>query len=268
MNLVIGNTSQLSYYFPDDYTKVSSREVDMDSLCTTKWDSVYICFAEQRTYLANSTDETVKNLFWDTNVSKTLAMIERLKSVSKKVVYYSTAELWNRTNGPVNVTDAFSYYENSYTSSKRQITDILKDKDKYPNVSILYPFNFNGIHRSEKYLMGKIFWSIQNMERITIGDVYYYREMLHPSMIVDASLRCDAGKDEIIGSGRLVYVRDFIQALYRKFGLRYNDFVTEEITSESIYRKNIFYSSMKNDKYNVDSLLDMTVSELRNGEIL
>jgi len=268
VNLVIGNTSQLSYYFPNDYIKISSREVDVDSLCVTHWDSVYICFAEQRTYLANSTDEAVKNLFWDTNVSKTLDIIEKLKTVSKKVVYYSTAELWNKTNGPVKVTDEFSYYKNSYTDSKRQITDVLKDKDKYSNISILYPFNFNGVYRGEKYLMGKIFRSIRNKERITIGDVYYYREMLHPSMVVDASLKSNPGEDMIVGSGRVVYVKDFIQSLYKRFDLKYTDLVIEQIETESIYRKNIFYSSEETNTYNVDLLLEQTSKELMNGELL
>ena len=43
-NLVIGNTSQLSKYFPDDYRKISSRNINDNDL-HGKWDSVYITFA-------------------------------------------------------------------------------------------------------------------------------------------------------------------------------------------------------------------------------
>ena len=31
-NLVIGNTSQLSYYFPDDYEKISSRDINFTEI--------------------------------------------------------------------------------------------------------------------------------------------------------------------------------------------------------------------------------------------
>ena len=52
-NLVIGNTSQLAYYFPDDYEKISSRNIEFKN---ENYDRVYICFAEQRTYLKNNRD--------------------------------------------------------------------------------------------------------------------------------------------------------------------------------------------------------------------
>jgi nucleoside-diphosphate-sugar epimerase len=263
MNLVVGSTSQLSRYFPDDnHVKVSSRDIDISSLTSRTWDAVYICFAEQRTYLANSTEQEIKDLFWKTNVGKTLAAIEALHKVSNKIVYYSTAELWNNTNGPVNVTDSFCYHSNSYTESKREITDVLKDKKKYPKVSILYPFNFNSIHRGDQYLFGKIFGSILSKRPIIIGDVSYYREMLHPSMIVDASMKCKEGVDEIVGSGRVVFVKDFIKLLYGKLNLIYEDFVTEQVTSPSIYRRNIFYAQRQTDTYSVDVMLDRTTKEL------
>ena len=137
MNLVLGSTSQLSRYFPDNYAKVSARELDLDALTKTRWDAVYICFAEQRTYLANALDENTRNLFWNTNVDKTLGIIERLQEVTDKIVYYSTAELWNNTSGPVNVTDSVSFHKNNYTDSKWHITQILRDKKKYPKVSVL-----------------------------------------------------------------------------------------------------------------------------------
>lgn len=264
MNLVLGSTSQLSQYFPDSYAKVSSRELDVDTLSKTHWDAVYVCFAEQRTYLANAIDENIRNLFWNVNVDKTLSIIERLQEVTDKVVYYSTAELWNKTHGPVKVTDSYLYHDNNYTRSKHQITEILKNKQKYPKVSILYPFNFNSIHRGEQYLFGKVFKSIINREPVTIGDVYYYRELLHPKMVVDASIDVEAGIDEIVGSGRTTFVKDFIELLYTCYGLSYNDLVTEQTSQESIYRKNIFYSAVRNEKYDVDRLIDLTLKDLEN----
>jgi hypothetical protein len=50
MNLVIGDTSQQSYYYPSDYKKISSRSVDLEFLQRNQFDSVYITFAEQRIY--------------------------------------------------------------------------------------------------------------------------------------------------------------------------------------------------------------------------
>lgn len=262
MNLVLGSTSQLSKYFPEDYAKVSARGIDLDALTKTHWDAVYICFAEQRTYLANAIDENITNLFWSTNVDKTIEIVDRLQPFTNKIVYYSTAELWNNTHGPVKITDPFDYHPNNYTKSKAEVTNILKDKQKYPKVSILYPFNFNSVYRGEQYLFGKVFKSLLNKAPVTLGDVYYYRELLHPKMVVDASIIAKFGVDEIIGSGRVVYVKDFIELLYLYSGLSYNDLVTEQTTHESIYRKNVFYSALRNENCDVDQLIDLTLKDL------
>jgi nucleoside-diphosphate-sugar epimerase len=263
-NLVIGNTSQLSYYFPKNYIKVSSRNLNLKELSFEKWDSVYICFAEQRTYLANAVDENTRNMFWSTNVDMTLETIEKIQNCCNRIVYYSTAELWNKTIGPINVTDPFSYHNNNYTESKKHITDILKDKKKYPKVSIFYPFNFNGVYRGDKYLFGKIFDSIKNKTKIVIGDTDFYRELLHPQMIVNASISWDTiGEDYLIGSGRLLHVGDFIKRLYSEFDMDYNEFVEENITSTSFYRLNIFYSSVYNSEFCGDKLFEITVKELK-----
>ena len=52
-SLIIGDTSQLSYYFPDDYISISSRNIDFNYLKNNKWDNVYITYAEQRIYENN-----------------------------------------------------------------------------------------------------------------------------------------------------------------------------------------------------------------------
>ena len=81
-------------------------------------------------------------------------------------------------------------------------------------------------------------------------------------MVVDASINATAGVDEIVGSGRVVYVKDFIELLYMYSGLSYNDMVTEDNSRESIYRKNIFYSAVRHENYDVDRLIDLTLKEL------
>lgn len=263
-NLVIGSSSQLGHYFPEDYVCVSSRDYDLDSLCDREWDSVYICFAEQRTYLAHSHDKAISDLFWYTNLTKTKDTILRLQEVADKIVYYSTAELWNNTCGPVSDGMPFRYHANNYTSSKEAITIELKDKSKYPKVSIVYPFNFNSIHRGDKYLFGRVFGSIVGNERITIGDTDYHRELLHPKMVVEGSIALtEPGKDLVLGSGRLVHVGDFIRSLYDFFGKDYGEYVQHDHGTPSIYRTNIFYSANKCSGFDSVRLFELTVSELK-----
>ena len=78
-NLIIGNTSQLSYYFPLDYDRISSRNIDYPSIINKKYDSIYILFAEQRTFL--NEDE---NFFIKTNVDYTIDVINNLKNHCNK----------------------------------------------------------------------------------------------------------------------------------------------------------------------------------------
>lgn len=267
-NLVIGNTSQLSMYFPssDDYVAISSRNIDIEKLTSERWNTVHVCFAEQRTYLASSTDSSIRDLFWETNCGKTLSLIDDLKKHAQKIIYYSTAELWNKAFGPIDASMPYCFYENHYTSSKAHTSSVLKDKDKYPNVMVVYPFNFNSVHRKGQYLFGKVFDSISNKKIIEIGDTHFYREMLHPKMVVDATLKfVSQGNlgDTMVGSGRLIYIDDFIKRLYEKFGLNSENYIRRVISEPSKYRQHIFYSSEYNSEYGEDKLLNFLVNELK-----
>lgn len=260
-NLVIGNTSQLSYYFPNTYTKISSRNIDLKDLQKTKWDSVYICFAEQRTYIANSEDISVRESFWNTNYSKVLEVIDALQGCANRIVYYSTAELWNKLTGPISADIEYSYHSNSYTDSKCKISTELRNKQKYPKVVIGYPFNFNSIYRKSGYLFSEIFDSILNNLPISIGDVDYYREILHPQMVVDMSMNLD--KDAIIGSGRVIHIGDFIRSLYCHFSLNPDEMISYRSYTPSSYRNFIFYSHIHRPQYGEDVLFALTVKELK-----
>ena len=262
-NLVIGSSSQLSRYFPEDYEKLSSRNINLNYIQSKKWDSVYICYAEQRTYLANSENSDIRNLFWDTNFTSILNLIDIFKPISRKIVYYSTAELWNKSNGPIDISMPFNFYSNHYTDSKKATSFELKNKDKYPNVCVAYPFNFNSIYRGNGYLFGKIFKSIINNEKISVGDLDYYREIIHPSMVVDASIsHQEIGIDFIIGSGRLVHIQDFVKQLYKHFNLNYDLMVDSDDTIKSIYRTNLFYSKKLNLNFSSDKVFELTVNEI------
>ena len=82
-NLVIGNTSQLSHYFPNDYQKISSRNIDFTKLCSKKYDKVFLLFAEQRTFLNESED-----FFLKTNFDYTLDVINKFKDISNNIIIY------------------------------------------------------------------------------------------------------------------------------------------------------------------------------------
>lgn len=268
-SLVVGSTSQLARYLPRDFVHISSRDIDTAALRRDEWDDAYICFAEQRTYLASDPSDDVRRMFHHTNVEKTLEVIDALHPVCRKILYFSTAELWNARSGPVHPSDGYAFHRNHYTESKERISLILRDKSRYPKVSVAYPFNFNSVHRGGQYLFGKIFGSILKETPITVGDLDYYREMLHPTMVAAAaveSARTDPlGTDLIIGSGRLIHVGDFIRRLYLRFGMDMDKMATSDPTnppSPSIYRKCLFHSHRHDPRFSEDSLINLFVYEL------
>jgi len=231
-DLLIGNTSQLSYYFPSHIKKISSRNIDKN-IFEQKWNNVYICFAEQRTFKKEDL------LFDKINFEYTKNIIENLKA--KIIIYYSTAELWNNTVGEINLELPYNYHSSDYVLSKEKITNQIKQN--YSNVKIMYPFNFNSKYRMPPFLFGKVINSIIERKKIILGDTYYYRELLHPSFIVNESL--NQTNDKIIGTGKLVFINDFIRSLYFAFGMNYEEYVQEDLQQHSIYRKNIFYNNTR-----------------------
>lgn len=252
MNLVIGNTSQLAHYFPDDYEKISSRNIDFEKY-NNHYDRVYICFAEQRTYITDNWE-----IFFKTNVDYTLSVIDHFSQISNNVIVYGTSELWNNWDGPINIYTPFNYKLSNYVESKDMlISDIHR---RYDNVIVLHPFNFNSIYRKDGFLFSKIFDSIVNQKQITIGNTYFYRELLHPKFVVEQSIK--ARQDEIIGSGRLIFVNDFIRSLYSHFNLRYDDYVTEDFSENITSNEKIFYLKSRRILYN--DLFNDTVIELTN----
>lgn len=253
MNLIIGNTSQLSFYFPEDYQRISSRGIDFSKYTDKFYDSVYICFAEQRTFL----EKDNWHLFYDINVKYTLQVVDFFQKISKRIVVYGTYDLWNRVSGPIKVTDEFNHNISDYNLSKRVLVEELKRRH-YDNLVILYPFNFNSTHRKSGFLFYKIFDSIINEKKIEIGDTYVYRDMVHPKFVVQQSIL--ANKDEIIGSGRLIFVNDFIRNLYKHFHLNYDDLVLELPIYNLHIEREIAYLDSKECLY--DKLLEDTIEDI------
>ena len=88
-NLIIGNTSQLAYYFDNTYEKISARNIDFENFKLRNFDRVYICFAEQRTFNRSLT----LNDFMKVNYDYTLKFINFFKERSRQIIFYSTIDL-------------------------------------------------------------------------------------------------------------------------------------------------------------------------------
>ncbi len=249
-NLIIGKTSQLSYYFPENYERIPSRNIDLESFKDKLYNRVYICFSEQRTFITNN-----KNIFIDTNVNYTLKILDFFTKIANKVIIYGTSELWNGYQGPVSINLSFKYNYSDYIYSKELMINNIKSKN-YNNVIILHPFNFNSIYRKSGFLFSKIFDSIINNKKITIGNTYFYRDLIHPKYVVERSILAES--DELVGSGRLTFVNDFIRELYSYFSLTYDDFVVEDKNLNN--KPNIFYMDSKDNKY--QTLFNDTVRDI------
>lgn len=256
-SLVIGSTSQLSYYFPDEYEKISSRNIDYNSFENKFYERVFICFAEQRTFLENNRDLC---LFDAVNVDYTLQVISFFSKICKKLVVYGTADLWNNLNGPIDINMPFNYIETAYIRSKNNLVNRLKNSS-LNNIIVLHPVNFNSPYRSEGFLFSKIFYSIINKKNIKIGDTYFYRDMVHPKYVVERSIKSEI--DEIIGSGRLIFVNDFIRDLYSNFEMDYNFYIEEEIQEKT--DKKIYYLNTRECRYSYNDLLLDTIKDIRHG---
>ena len=255
-SLVIGNTSQLSYFFPNDYVKVSSRDLDYDFICSENWEKVFICFGESRKFINNI------QLHDDINFYLTMSIINKIKDISNKVIVYSTCELWNQYDGQIDYKLNFNFYSTPYLQSKYKLSNfILSNKEEYKNVIILYPFNFNSTYRNSEFLFGKIFDSIINKSKIEIGDTYFYRDIIHPKFVVSESIKSE--EHQIVGSGRMIYVNDFIRDLYTNYGLEYNDYVTENISKYNEYdKRKEYYLRSNNCLYSYKQLLNYTIEDI------
>lgn len=225
MNLVIGASSQLAQYFPQDYLKISSREIDLNYLKNNSWDSVYITFAEQRIYDPNI-DYITPNYIY------TLQIINSLLENSKKIVCYTSCELWNELSGPITLTTAPKFYPltNEYCLSKlllwNKILELRKIEAAYEKVIFMHPFYFNSVHRNDYFLFGKIFNSIIHKRLIQVGNLDFYRDMVHTKFVVEKSISLSS--DSMLGAGKLFNVRDFVIDLYKTNELDFYHFVKED----------------------------------------
>jgi len=258
-NLVIGNTSQLAHYFPEDYLKVSSRNIfeNIDKLKENAYDRIFLTFAEQRLHEINSLQT-----YLETNYTLTLNVIKNLKNNANKIIVYGSCELWNNYVGEISLEDPFDYNLNNcywgYCISKHEM---IKEIKKYRNVIVIHPFNFNSPYRKSGFLFYKIFDSIINKKKIEIGDTYFYRDIVHPKYVVERSIQAE--KDELVGSGRLIFINDFIRDLYKEFNMNYDYYVKENKENFNV-KKPAIYLKSKKVMYTYDDLLNDTINDINN----
>jgi len=259
MNLVIGNTSQLSYYFPNDYIKISSRNINLDYIKNNKWNAVYICFAEQRIYDSNI-DYITPNYIY------TLQIINSILECTDKIVCYTSCELWNNLSGYIDLDTAPNFdINNEYTISKflllNKIKQLRKINERYNKVIFIHPFYFNSAYRSNYFLFGKIFDSILNKKVIDVGNLNFYRDIVHAQYIVDKSI--EANSDLVVGAGKLFNVKDFIVDLYNYFDMDFENYTKINNFSSSGKEKLIMAKVNINWDYTYQNLLNDTVNDLK-----
>lgn len=255
IDLVIGNTSQQSYYYPEDYLKISSRKIDLDFLLEKEFNSVYLPFAEQRIY-----DKGVD--FLSTNLYLTLDIVDHLIERSNKIVIFTSCELWSNCYGIIRKDTPFNFdLKNNYSTSKFLLfNEIERRREKsnlYQKVIIVHPFYFNSVRRSKYFLFGKIFDSILHKKKIEVGNLDFYRDMVHTKFFVQKCI--EAREDTVLGSGRLFNVRDFVVDLYESMGLDFSEYVKED---RSLPPNDKFIRSDSEWNYSYDDLLKDTIEDL------
>jgi GDP-D-mannose dehydratase len=248
MKLIVGNTSQISKYFTNDYIKISSRNIPSE-VFNQIYEEVHLVFGLNFKGLKESSYNEI-------NYYYTLDLIKEFLKISDKIVIYSTCEIWSNCWGGVDLKTPFNFHEEPYILSKFKIVEKIKSINNKKVITV-YPFNFNSTYRDTNFLFGKIFNSVLNEEHIEIGDTYYYRDLLHTSYV--ASICQNVSEDKIIGSGRMFFVNDFIRVLYNKFGLQYDDYVTESFSKYKTIPKNEYYLKSQNNLYTYNNLLTDTL---------
>lgn len=251
-NLVIGNTSQLSHFFPNDYEKISSRNINFGK---NKYDSVYITFAEQRTFKTDLNEFD----FIDINVTYTNKVIDHFSNFSNKVVVYGTAELWNAHDCAIDMNTEIKYKYSHYIKSKEILWEGIRNKksnNEWENVKIIHPFNFNSLNRKTGFLFFKLFDALVNKNITKVGNINIERDIIHVSHLVNQSINCD--NDIIVGSGKLTNIKDFIVDIFNYYNKNFSSYIIEE-DIQSLHQNNKFWLKT-NEIYN--SLFTDTIKEI------
>jgi hypothetical protein len=84
-----------------------------------------------------------------------------------------------------------------------------------------------------------------------VGSLDFYRDLIHPKLIVEKSFNCI--DDEVVGSGVLTHVKSFYVDLLAWFGIDYNEYVTEHdqhfinVRKSFYFKTNTLYTTLLKD---------------------
>jgi hypothetical protein len=247
-NLIIGKNSQLSYFL--DGIPVSSREIPYDFIKKNKWNRIYLCFAEQRTFVETSTD------FDKVNYNLTAKLVDDLYDYCEEFVFYSTTLLWSGYKQKYDIDLPFLYKETEYLSSKEKITNYLKNIDK---VTIHYPCNFNSKYRKEGFLFSSLYDMILNKNKVNVKCLNFEKEVVHASYIAEKSK--NTFSDSILAPGYSVNIRNIFSEICDRVGVCMNDFITETNCFDFAKPNDYCYNNL--DKvYTKEKMIKSFVEEL------
>ena len=248
-DLIIGENSQLGYFLKG--TKVSARNIPYDFILQKEWNRIYICFAEQRTFLDNS------DSFMKINFNLTKEVIEKLYDKCKEFVFYSTTMLWSGVSGKYSIEMPYSYKESDYLVSKEKITEHLKEINK---VSIHYPCNFNSKQRKGGFLFSSLYDVIINKKKNQVRCLDFKKEIAHASYIANKSTNMFG--DNIIAPGYSINIRSLFSNILDAFDMNIKDYI-EETHIDDFIKPNDYYYHKVDDNYPEDELISSFVGELK-----
>jgi len=222
-----------------------------------------------------------KNPMLSTQVGNigTLSLLEAIKSVDKTIKFYqaSSSEMYGGgVKEKLNENSAFDP-KSPYAASKmfsHNITKVYRESyNLFASNGIL--FNHESPHRGETFVTRKITRaatriSLGLQSKLTLGNLDASRDWGYAGDYVEAMwlmLQHKNPDDWVIATGKTYTVREFLEKVFSKFGLKYEDYV---VSSEKYFRPNevdyLLGDSTKakkelgwQPKFNLDDLIDAMV---------
>ena len=190
-----------------------------------------------------------KNPMLSTQVGNigTLSLLEAIKSVDKNIKFYqaSSSEMYGGgLKEKLNENSAFDP-KSPYAASKmfsHNITKVYRESyNLFASNGIL--FNHESPHRGETFVTRKITRaatriSLGLQSKLTLGNLEASRDWGYAGDYVEAMwlmLQHKNPDDWVIATGKTYTVREFLEKVFLKLGLKYEDYV---ISSEKYFRPN------------------------------
>ncbi len=222
-----------------------------------------------------------KNPMLSTQVGNigTLSLLEAIKSVDKTIKFYqaSSSEMYGGgVKEKLNENSAFDP-KSPYAASKmfsHNITKVYRESyNLFASNGIL--FNHESPHRGETFVTRKITRaatriSLGLQSKLTLGNLDASRDWGYAGDYVEAMwlmLQHKNPDDWVIATGKTYTVREFLEKVFSKLGMKYEDYV---VSSEKYFRPNevdyLLGDSTKakkelgwQPKFNLDDLIDAMV---------